>query len=45
LNQKPAAGFKISGIINRNNLDITKYPAAMLGDEITINANGEFDKN
>jgi polyisoprenoid-binding protein YceI len=45
MNQKPGAGFKISGIINRRDFGITKYPAALLGDEITVNANGEFDKN
>ncbi len=45
MHNKPAAGFKISGNINRRDFGITKYPAAMLGDEITLNANGEFDKD
>ncbi|TWI96650.1 polyisoprenoid-binding protein YceI [Mucilaginibacter frigoritolerans] len=45
MHNKPGAGFKISGTINRIDFGITKYPAAMLGDEITLNANGEFDKD
>jgi len=45
MHNKPAAGFKISGTINRTDFGITKYPAALLGDEITLNANGEFDKD
>jgi polyisoprenoid-binding protein YceI len=45
MHNKSGAGFRISGIIDRREFDITKYPAAMLGDEITINANGEFDKD
>jgi len=44
MHNKPAAGFKISGIINRIDFGITKYPAVMIGDEITLNANGEFDE-
>lgn len=44
MHNKPAAGFKISGIIIRTDFGITKYPAALLGDEIALNANGEFDK-
>jgi polyisoprenoid-binding protein YceI len=45
MHNKPGAGFKISGTINRRDFGITKYPAVMLGDEITLNANGEFDKD
>ena len=45
MHKKPVAGFKISGTIIRTDFGITKFPAAMLGDEVTLNANGEFDKN
>lgn len=45
MHNKPGAGFKISGTIDRRDFGITKYPAAMLGDEITLNANGEFDRD
>ena len=45
MHNKPVAtaGLKISGTIIRTDFGITKYPPAMLGDEITLNANGEFN--
>jgi len=43
--KKTIAGFKITGILKRSDFGIsTGTPAAMLGDEITINANTEFVK-
>lgn len=42
MNQKPAAGFRVSGTILRRDFGITQYPAAMLGDEIRLDADGEF---
>lgn len=41
-NQKPIAGFKVTGIINRTDFGVGKSPAAMLSEEIEIKANGEF---
>lgn len=46
MSKKPIAGFKISGTLKRSDFGIgTKFPAAMLGDEVTINANAEFKKD
>lgn len=43
---KTVAGFKISGIIKRADFNIGgAFANIMLGDEITLNANGEFVKN
>ncbi len=43
---KTVAGFKISGIIKRSDFAIGgAFANIMLGDEITISANGEFVKN
>ncbi|MDP9077050.1 MAG: YceI family protein [Bacteroidota bacterium] len=43
---KTVAGFKISGVIKRSDFAIGgTFANIMLGDEITINANGEFTKN
>lgn len=42
---KTIVGFKVTGTINRKDFDIAaKAPAAMLGEEITLNANTEFVK-
>jgi len=44
--KKPLVGFKISGTLKRSDFGIgSKYPTAMLGEEVTINANGEFKKD
>jgi len=46
MSKKPIAGFKISGTVKRSDFGIgAKFPSAMLGDEVTINANGEFKKD
>ena len=46
MSKKPIAGFKITGKLKRTDFGIgTKYPNAMLGDEISIIAHGEFEKN
>jgi polyisoprenoid-binding protein YceI len=46
MSKKPIAGFKITGKLKRSDFGIgSSYPAAMLGDEISINANGEFKKD
>jgi polyisoprenoid-binding protein YceI len=42
---KNVAGFKISGIIKRSDFDIGgAFANIVLGDEVTLNANGEFAK-
>jgi polyisoprenoid-binding protein YceI len=44
--KKEVAGFKVSGTIKRSDFGFgTKFPEAMLSDEITLNANTEFVKN
>jgi polyisoprenoid-binding protein YceI len=46
MSKKPIAGFKISGKLKRSDFGIgSSFPKAMLGDEVTINANGEFRKD
>ena len=46
MSKKPIAGFKITGKLKRSDFEIgSKFPAAMLGDEVTIDANGEFKKD
>lgn len=43
---KTIAGFKVSGVIKRSDFNIGGgFADMMLGDEITITANGEFVKN
>ena len=43
---KGVAGFKISGIIKRSDFDIGgAFANIVLGDEITLDANGEFKKH
>ena len=44
--KKTLAGFKVTGTIKRSDFALgSKYPNAMLSDEITLNANTEFVKN
>lgn len=46
MSKKSTAGFKVSGTIKRADFGFgTKYPNAMLSDEVTLNANTEFVKN
>jgi polyisoprenoid-binding protein YceI len=42
--QKPLAGFKVSGTINRNDFGVGSVPAAMIGYDIEIKASGEFEQ-
>ncbi len=45
MSKKDDAGFKLSGTINRKDFGIAaSAPNAMLSEEVTINANGEFAK-
>lgn len=45
MNKKTVAGFKVTGIIKRSDFAIgTKFPGAMLGDEVTLSANTELIK-
>ena len=45
MNKKTIAGLKISGTIKRSDFGIgSKFPGAILSDEVVINANGEFIK-
>ncbi len=41
---KPVAGFKATGKVNRTDFNIGSVPKSMIGGEITITANGEFDQ-
>ena len=44
-NKKTVAGFKISGTVKRTDFGVgSSTPAAIVGDEIVINANAEFVK-
>ncbi len=44
--KKMVAGFKVSGKINRPDFGIgAKYPSAVLGEEVALNANLEFVKD
>jgi polyisoprenoid-binding protein YceI len=46
MSKKSIAGFKVAGTIKRSDFNFgSKYPAAMLSDEVTLNANTEFVKN
>lgn len=43
MSKAPDAGFKLTGTLKRSDFNIgSSYPAAMIGDEITIEAGGEF---
>ena len=45
MTKKDDAGFKLSGTINRKDFGIApNAPNAMLSEDVTINANGEFGK-
>lgn len=45
-NKKTVAGFKVSGIIKRADFNIgSKYPSAILSEEVIITANAEFAKD
>jgi polyisoprenoid-binding protein YceI len=45
-NKKTIAGFKISGVIKRSDFGIgPKTPSAVVSDEVTISAKGEFIKD
>ncbi|HEY5325810.1 MAG TPA: YceI family protein [Mucilaginibacter sp.] len=44
MTHKPVAGFKVTGTLNRIDFGVGTAPAAMVGDEITLRANGEFDQ-
>ncbi len=43
-NQKPIAGFKVTGTINRTDFGVGHVPAAMVGGNVEIRAVGEFDQ-
>lgn len=46
MSKKSIAGFKVTGTIKRSEFNFgSKYPNAMLSDEVTLNANTEFVKN
>ena len=46
MTKKPIAGFKITGKVNRADFKIgSSYPAAMLGNEVSIIAHGEFGQD
>ncbi|WP_094572858.1 YceI family protein [Mucilaginibacter xinganensis] len=40
--QKPVAGFKVSGTIDRTDFGVGTAPAAMVSTKIELRANGEF---
>lgn len=42
--QKPLAGFKVTGTINRKDFGVSNAPSAMLSEDIEIRAVGEFNK-
>lgn len=45
MSKKPTAGFRATGTIKRSDFGIgTKFPAAMLSEEVAIIADGEFGK-
>lgn len=45
MSKKPVAGFKVTGTIKRSDFNFgSKFPNAMLSDEVTLNANTEFVK-
>ena len=45
-NKKTVAGFKVSGIVKRADFNIgTKYPNAVLSEDVIITANAEFAKD
>jgi polyisoprenoid-binding protein YceI len=42
--QKPIAGFKVTGTIKRTDFGVGSMPAAIVSDEVEIRAIGEFDQ-
>jgi polyisoprenoid-binding protein YceI len=45
MTKKPVAGFKVTGTIKRGDFNFgSKFPNAMLSEEVTITANTEFAK-
>ena len=45
MSKAATSGFQVTGKIKRTDFGIaTGFPAAMLGDEVTIKADGEFSK-
>lgn len=40
--QKPIAGFKVIGTINRTDFGVGTAPAAIVSEEVQLKANGEF---
>jgi polyisoprenoid-binding protein YceI len=45
MTKKPVAGFKVTGVIRRSDFKIgDSMPAAILGDDVVITANGEFQQ-
>ncbi|MDB5121326.1 MAG: polyisoprenoid-binding protein [Sphingobacteriales bacterium] len=42
--QKPLAGFKVTGTINRKDFGVGTMPSAMVSEDIEIRAVGEFNK-
>jgi polyisoprenoid-binding protein YceI len=42
--QKPLAGFKVTGTINRKDFGVSNAPGAMLSEDIEIRAVGELNK-
>ncbi|WP_207534034.1 YceI family protein [Desertivirga arenae] len=46
MNKKTISGWKVSGVIKRSDFGIgAKVPSAVVGDDVTLNANAEFVKN
>ena len=46
MSKKPTAGFQITGTIKRSDFNIGgKFPSAMISDEVSIKADGEFVAN
>lgn len=43
--QKPVAGFKVTGTINRTDFGVGNAPAAIISEEIQLRATGEFEQN
>jgi polyisoprenoid-binding protein YceI len=45
MTKKPDAGFRLTGTLKRSDFEVGgKFPAAMLSEEVTITADGEFAK-
>ena len=45
MNKVPTAGFQLKGTLNRSDFNLgSKFPSAMVSDEVQIKADGEFAK-